>query len=675
MKQQSIVKNEFPPRHGGAVAPLVVATALFAIVLGTVCYWGLPASHEKGDMTNQETASVASPSQQVSPQPRVPDAALLDIPAAKNLKKVASLEIEEKADSPIIEQVSAETAVTQPDLQQRVQVRLAAGEFGPALAIAQTESNDKKRTALIRLIVRTQIATGEFQGALAAMRRIPASKERNTLFKENVRKQSLAGGGAQADYTQLMQMIRTNTSGTWQTSGLDGVGGIEEEDEGDDEGGTMSPYNTGVFVDPNGLFHSLSKTEKSQRLKLLGIHARQADLNQDMAKNSPLRLISLNRLEKEIARRHKAGEPVLQTMKHLAGLSQIKYVFIYPEEGDVVIGGPAEAWQYNAEGTPIGVDSGRPTLQLDDFVTVLRTFSKGGNGAFQCLIVPREENMKKVQEYVTQSQSRGALGSNRSIRNFAKQIENRLGEQDVVYNGVPRNSRVARVILDADYKMKLIGINRLEKGGIRSYFDLLPKEQQKNGPSNSALRWWLTMKYDAVLHSDDHNVFEIQGASVLCQSENEFITKQGKRVHTGKAEPTNRAFASGFTNRYAKLANEETCFADLQNIFDLSLVAALLNRERVEGRFRWNSGVFATGKGYRPMTYAGVQTVPSAVNFRLYNGRDIVVQAAGGVKGDLNTVLKNPQIFKQASRLGNMSKTAKAPQLPEGRWWWDASSK
>ena len=44
-----------------------------------------------------------------------------------------------------------------------------------------------------------------------------------------------------------------------------------------------------------------------------------------------------------------------------------------------VIGGPAEAWRYNETGLPVGESSGRPTLQLDDFVTVLRTFSPGGS--------------------------------------------------------------------------------------------------------------------------------------------------------------------------------------------------------------------------------------------------------------------------------------------------------
>ncbi len=31
-------------------------------------------------------------------------------------------------------------------------------------------------------------------------------------------------------------------------------------------------------------------------------------------------------------------------MRHLAGLTRLKYVFCYPESGDIVIAGPAEAW-------------------------------------------------------------------------------------------------------------------------------------------------------------------------------------------------------------------------------------------------------------------------------------------------------------------------------------------
>ena len=336
-----------------------------------------------------------------------------DISKPENISSIQTVSIEkpQRIEKPI-------------DTVALVQARLDAGEFAPAMAIARKETNEEQRTQLLQMIARTQMNVGEFGGAFAAIRRIPASPERDVVRNEQVQEQALAGGAAQADFTQLMALIQSQTSGIWS-------------EDGEEDGGTMTPYNTGILVDPNGLLHMLSKSEKSDRLKSLGMHARKADLNEEMTKGSNLRLVSLARLEREIARRQKAGLPTLETMKQLAGLSQIKYVFIYPEEGDVVIGGPAEAWEYNAEGTPRGVTSGRPTLQLDDFVTVLRTFSKGGNGAFQCLIVPRKENMKKVQEYANASNSKGSLRSSNGVRNFVKQIEKRLGQQDVVYNGVP----------------------------------------------------------------------------------------------------------------------------------------------------------------------------------------------------------------------------------------------
>ena len=67
-------------------------------------------------------------------------------------------------------------------------------------------------------------------------------------------------------------------------------------------------------------------------------------------------------------------------------------------------------------------------------------------------------------------------------------------------------------------------------------------EEQKSSKLD-ALRWWLTMKYDAILHSPDHNVFEIQGPSVQCLSENQYLTEKGERVGTGQADATNRTFA------------------------------------------------------------------------------------------------------------------------------------
>jgi hypothetical protein len=63
--------------------------------------------------------------------------------------------------------------------------------------------------------------------------------------------------------------------------------------------------------------------------------------------------------------------------------------------------------------------------------------------------------------------------------------------------------------------------------------------------------------------------------------------------------------------------------------------------------------------------------IDSVVNHKVYNGRDIVVQVAGGVRGDLLAVVNDPAVAKESQELVRLN--AAAPQLPAGRWWWDAA--
>jgi hypothetical protein len=508
------------------------------------------------------------------------------------------------------------------------------------------------------MIAEAQSAVGEFDASLAAIGRIPASREQAAARSRRVARQTL-GGGSMADFESLIELIQQETSGPWM--------------EVDGTGGTISEYETGVRVDPNGMLHRLTKEEETNRLKQLGNQARVADVNEDMAQASPLRLVSLTRLEREVARRLEQGQPVVSTMKHLAGLSAVQYVFVYPDSGEIVIGGPAEGWRFDERGLPRGIESGRPTLQLDDLVTVLRTFADDGEGFFNCLIVPRQENLAALEEYVAKSNQRGPLPAGGAVRNWVRRLEDLLGEQDVQVNGIPLDSRAARVIVEADYRMKLIGIDKLDGGDIPSYFDLLPRTGEAAGVATVGLRWWMQMKYDAVLHSADRNVFEVQGSSVQCLSEDEQITADGQRVHTGKSSPTNRLFAQEFTNRYAQLAERDVVFADLQNVMDLSLVAALLRHEKLDERAEWNLGVFGREGGYLPARYEAPRTVPSVASHRVYGGKEIVVQVAGGVRADLMSVVKNENIVRMSPRLEHAGERGKAPELPYGRWWWDAS--
>jgi hypothetical protein len=542
----------------------------------------------------------------------------------------------------------------------RVAEHLAAGEFGAALEQAAAEAHPQQQAALLQQVANAQQQAGAPAAARATLRQIANPGVRGEAQGHAARQQAqLGGGGSTADFSSLIQLIQQNTSGEWED--IDGTGG------------SMTPFQTGVRVSPLSVLNRATTKDTTGELANLGSQVRKAGLNDDMAQPSRLRLVSLARLEKEVAQRLADGLPVPESMAQLAGLSQVQYVFVDAASHDILVGGPAEAWQYNADGQPVGVTSGRPTLQLDDFVTVLRTFGRG-EADFGCSINTRDAGVKALQDFVQQSLARGPLSAGAGVRSWVNQLQRKLGPQDVVVWGIPADSRVARVIVEADYRMKLIGIDKLDAGkAIPSYFDLLPLGLQKNPPAMEALRWWLTMKYDAVSHSPDRNVFEIQGSSVRCLSENQMLTAEGKHLPTGNAEPTNRAFAENFTSHYGDLAKKDLVFADTQNVFDLALVAALIRHERLADRAEVELGVFAQHGQYRTARHAVPRELDSVVNHRVYNGRDIVVQVAGGVRGDLLAVVQDEKLAKESTKLTDVAPKAAAPQLPAGRWWWDAA--
>lgn len=551
------------------------------------------------------------------------------------------------ADAQIIPGGFADGNAGDNDRAQLVQQQIAAGEFGPAIRTAKAADTAAERAALMKLVAEAQVTIGDFDAARGSAR--SAARDNSA---DNANNRGLLGGGNQADFTQLMDLIREQTSPP-----------AEWVDDGG-EGGSMSEFANGVLVEPGGVLREATRLETTNRLNELVNKARTADLTGALAEKTDLRFISLRRLEAAVGERLAEGRPVVESMRNLGGLVRLRYVMVLPEEGDILIGGPAEPWRYDKSGQPVGEVSGRPTLQLDDLVTLLRTFSKSGTHGFMCSIDPRPEGMKAITEYVSQTNDRGVT----NIGAYKRVLRNKLGAQDVRLRGIPATSRVARVIVEADYRMKMIGIGKLEAvEGIESFFDLLPKFAANNPNTIDALRWWMTMKYDAILHNQDRTAFEFKGSSVLCMSENQLVTAQGRRVATGAAEPVNRAFAEKFTKHYEKLAARDLVFADLQNVFDLALVAALIWDERIDRRIDWNRGVFATRGGYEVASCKPPKQVMSVVNHRKYNGREYVIQVAGGVNGNVMSVVRNDEkrALTDATPKVTGSKSATT-------WWWNA---
>lgn len=538
---------------------------------------------------------------------------------------------------------------------ETVDLHLASGEYASAEKAALAIVDPSDRMAALRDVAVARAAAGFGSAAVSTARRIE-DRTASHQAESDARREDALAGGAQANFQPLIDLIQNQTGGdTWSALGT-----------GE---GTIDQFLQGISVDPSGMIAKISELD-SGKLAELGKHVRKASLNDDMATPSSLRMISLNRLEAEVAEFAARGERVPATLQSLGGLTRVENVFVYPETGDIVIAGPGEAWAYNAEGRAVGLESGRPTLQLDDLVTVLRAFGQEGNGQFGCSIDARAENVADLQAFLA-TQTTPLRPA--AVSKWVEKIDETLGQADVRVYGIPAESRVANVLVEADYKMKLIGLDLLDAGAeIPSYFDLLSQNREYVNGGVESLRWWLSMKYDAVRHSSDRDAFEIVGPGVLCRSENQFLTAEGQQLPTGTSEPMNQLFAKNFTDNYAALSERDDVFADLQGVLDLALAAALIRDENLDSKANWDRGCFASNGAYKPATMTPALEADAVANHRVYNRRDIVVQAAGGVVADVVGVIRDQSIRSENPRLDTVADNAVKADTTDGRWWWDA---
>ena len=513
----------------------------------------------------------------------------------------------------------------------------------------------------LRMEARLAAEKGDFLAASAALESAAdLVGDRATAGKAREAHSALqAQGGAQfADFQPLMQLIQDQTAPPARWFDVDG------------EGGRMSQFAQGVFMGAPALIGALSLAGDDSRLVTAFEIAQSANFNHDVHAASNLRLVSLPRLEQHVRQLTAAGQPVTDDIACLAGLTEIRYLFVFAETGDVVIGGPAGDWSVDAKGRTVGVAQHRPTLKLDDLVTLSRTFSSGGSGFFMCSIDPKPQQVKAVQDLVGQF---GPLSA-QNVRAFTTKAEETLGLQNVIVQGIPEDSRIASVIVDADYQMKLIGVGKREGAdGMKSYFDVLSRTERR-GSSMDALRWWMTVGYDAIHVAPNQQAFEFSGRSIRCLAENQIVQNDGSRQGTGKAEKANAEFARLFTEHLPKLADQDLVFSDLQNVFDLALVSALLQSEGIADRVGWHSEVFATDGVYQPADVDVPDELMTAANFKTYRGGDIVVQVAGGVRGDLKSIVQNPESFEVSAEVAKKASEA-SPIGQSGRWWWDAAAR
>ncbi len=428
---------------------------------------------------------------------------------------------------------------------------------------------------------------------------------------------------------------------------------------GDDDTPTMS----GIAVDAQGVLHRLVGRDSTGMLARERIAAARSSLPRNVIAFSAMRKVSLQRLEKAL---ENANGALNDEMRYLAGLLRVKYVFFYPESKDIVLAGPAEGW-VDLDGQVVGITSFRPTLQLQDLVVALRAFppDREGQPLIGCSIDPTPEGLSSMQQFLRSFGSTAYPGQTETI---VANLKNSLGLQMISVDGVSAKTHFAQVLVEADYRMKLIGIG-LEQPPVKMV-SFVDKVNPAAVSRNALFRWFFVPDYQCVRVSEDGLAMELVGDGVKLVGEDELVSGQGERKGSGKSSQASMAFCKSFTQKYAQLAERIPVYAQLRNVIDLAVAAAFIQQQGYYDKAGWKLETFGNEKAFAVELYNPPKQVESAVA-AIWKGNRLVTPIGGGVQIEPTLALKAENLLKD-----NEGQVAKAHRetklnLPKDRWWWD----
>ena len=440
-------------------------------------------------------------------------------------------------------------------------------------------------------------------------------------------------------------------------------------------GGTPSTQGAsefaGVAVDADGVLRRVAATDRTGQLLRRRAAEAWANLDRDLQQPSKLRKISLTRLaglvDKAIAEGHGPDE----AMKNLAGLTRIKYVFFYPESNDIVVAGPAEPWVETETGRMIGMESGQPVMELQDLAVALRTFAPEGkkNQLVYCSIDPTQEGLQRMQQFLSRVGSPRSIGDQQFTNFVVEGLRESLGLQTISIGGVAANTHFAQVLVEADYRMKLIGIG-LERPPVRiaSYVSLANPAAVAR---NAMQRWYFVPNYERVKVSEDGHAAEFVGSGVKLVGEDEVVDGTGARRGSGGQSGASRKFTRSFTDNYEELARKAPVYGQLRNCIDLLVTAAFIQQNGLYEAAGWDLGALGNEELYPVQNLNTPKQVATAVN-SMWKNRRLMTPVGGGVEIRADQALSSQNLL--ADDQGDVAKVRDSidlSDLPADAWWWD----
>jgi len=421
----------------------------------------------------------------------------------------------------------------------------------------------------------------------------------------------------------------------------------------------------GISIDADGIVRNLDRgalesLADDRREALAGSEQFGNRTNDGLpAEPARLRKVSLARIMAAALDPKAAAAPPSSDIVFLGGLERITHVFVDPDGHDIILAGPADRPVVDASGTVVGGVNGRPLLQFEDLVVALRAIDQARAGGMRCSIDPTPEGIAALQTFLSAQRT---IGPDPAV--VFRGMEEALGPQTVSVGGVPADSRFARVLVAADYRMKRIGMG-LEPSGIKelpSYLALMPA-----GAKTAALpRFWLEAEYEPIARDADELAWKLSGRRMKCLTESDAFGKGGVQRGQGRGDAATEKWCPAMTPHYAQLAATQPVFAELENCVDLAVVAALIHGRQLAARAGLDLGPLLDATAL-PLPRYEVPTQVPTVATGVRKGSNWVLSASGGIQFQpWHFAAETVTVAAVAD-----SRAAALAAKPASRSWWD----
>ena len=414
----------------------------------------------------------------------------------------------------------------------------------------------------------------------------------------------------------------------------------------------------GISINSDGVVSNVDLESRKLLLKEMRQNLKPAEGK--MAAKTELRMVSLRGLEAAIADAVQNGQGALpDEVRFLAGLQRIQYVFVYPEQRDIVLAGPGEGWKIDDKANVVGMTPGQPVLLLDNLLSAMRAVNAPQPERISCSIDPTKQGLVNYKNTLNQLSRAGVRNPNI----LAPQLKRAMGNQTVSINGVSGDTHFARILVAADIRMKQIAME-LDDSKVLPGFITSARNSVSVTNTNINPRWWLACNYESVARGADGLAWEIRGQGVKAMTESELYQQDGQVQAAGK-DPAAEKWAKMMTERYNALGKEEPVFTELRNVMDMCVAAAVIRNHNLlpaaELKLPHLLGQQVTIPTEAWHTPREVSTQTSFIK----TSRGLVVTASGGVDIDYLSPTQNPTLSPEVRKVWEKAET----MYSAGQWW------